>query len=229
MRISGKVLLMLLALSGCSVHELTRTPHYAELSRSGPIVERTFLAAAVDKKGSEIAVDWQGKPLVAAFPYVVGTVFGPTEWKTHLGYPVEFGEYFVVRMDDLEQRLSLVAKTARGDFKKKSVTIEPRETRIARVGTFYTDVVTKLERFGAGFLDRSTKEPLILAYFDRPCSISGTYRKGPVLSIDIPKSGLSWLRLIVRNGTTHWVYEPNPPRDIVFAGYGVRSQRRRPT
>ena len=78
-----------------------------------------------------------------------------------------------------------------------TLAVKPRETKLARVGTFTMDALLQNRLGSTAFIDGETAEVLVLIYIDRACTIVGRthgteheYRYDAV----IPQPGFTWLR-----------------------------------
>ena len=121
--------------------------------------------------------------------------------------------------DDYRFNLDLSVLAAEAELAASEVTteigtlaIEPRETRLTRVGTFTMDAALQNRVGSTAFIDGETAEILVLIYVDRACTIVGRTRgAGHEYRYDasIPQPGFTWLRFKkINEGTT--VVFPTP-------------------
>lgn len=103
---------------------------------------------------------------------------------------------------DLDMIGDLAAKTAMpvaGIVLNQGMQFQPADVRIARVSTFAVDGRTgRPLSGGTGFWDVNQRKQVLLVYFDRACSVTGTAQWPPdpaKFEFSVPTAGLHWLLL----------------------------------
>ncbi|MGB5538789.1 MAG: hypothetical protein WBO37_01720 [Gammaproteobacteria bacterium] len=206
------VLLLSALLGGCAGGPVLR--HAESLTVVRATVEY------VDDNNLVVDARFQPRHIVLVFPYVPGQIFGSpgsellfTQLLTPRSELQLALENALPGLQDGATRLQTVAETA-------GLTIRPAQTRFARIGTFPFDAKT-LEPLGeGGFTDGSTREHLILMYFDRPCVLSGTLyidQDEYVHDITIPAAGFHFLRVQQQGAGRHLLSRAEVTSGIVFS------------
>lgn len=146
----------------------------------------------------EPVVQVVGSPsLVAAFPVITGAVWGAPDTEPLVFAPAPFGGTMTVPLKELEQKIQPMASPATPESLKAGLLVQPEDTRLARVGTFFADKEQERYVFGAGFIDQASGDFLVLVYVDRPCTLSGTVSVQELPTqyhVQIPTPGMHWLR-----------------------------------
>ena len=206
------VLLLSALLCGCAGGPVLR--HAGSLTVVRASVEY------VDENNLLVDARFQPRHIVLVFPYIPGQIFGSPGSEllfTRLLTPrselqLEL-ENALPGLQDGATILQTVAETA-------GLTIRPAQARLARIGTFPFDAQT-LEPLGeGGFIDATTREHLILMYFDRPCVLSGTLyinQDEYVHDIAIPAAGFHFLRLQQQGAGRHLLSRAEVTSGIVFS------------
>lgn len=154
---------------------------------------------------------------VAVIP---GSIFGPPGKEENLVERAEMGSAVPLDMGRLLQMGSSNASTLE---KNTALMVEPQDMRFARLGTLavrpYTDDV-----LGSGsFMDKKSREYLVLLYADRPGLISGTICVESTkvnIHVSIDRAGLHWIK--IKNLTrTLYEFDNANPSEIAF---GVPSE-----
>jgi hypothetical protein len=132
--------------------------------------------------------------LYLAFPFIGGDIYGSAS-------TADFARVHVGEDDSFVLDLTASSKFSRDASKKVGIGdsragSQPTSMRMARVATFTMDAKTR-ERAGfTGWVDASNGHNLVLAYFDRPGSISGAFtEKGHEygFNIRVENEGFHWL------------------------------------
>jgi hypothetical protein len=104
-------------------------------------------------------------------------------------------------LGELGRRMKPFSTFLSKKLRDEGLTVSPEEARIARVGTgFY--VAPDKGALGAGLADADNKDPLMLMYFYRPCTMKGVVEKTEKdkkilfdFEVEVPSKGLHWLRI----------------------------------
>lgn len=170
--------------------------------------------------GGEPTVKVVGSPsLVAAFPVITGAVWGPPDTEPLVFAPAPFGATMTLPLKELEQKIRPIASPATPQSLEAGLVVQPEDTRLARVGTFFADKEQERYVFGAGFVDENTGDFLVLVYFDRPCTLSGTVTGQELpthYQVQVPAAGLHWLRTRKIDGTRYEVEYEAGRATVVF-------------
>jgi hypothetical protein len=194
---SGQLALTLLLLNGCA------GPAGGERSAEPSIVSTTSGARAMKvvatNKGNEtVSSRADERNLSASFRAIPGALVGPVVADSILFIPVRFGETIALPLADLQKSIAPLASPEIAGMLAIGVVVQPSDARFVRVGTFFYDRDKERDVLGAGMFDADTGENIMLAYFDRPCTIRGVVQaegKAISISVDIPEAGMHWIRL----------------------------------
>jgi hypothetical protein len=155
--------------------------------------DTTFQIPVVVKMadGSDMATQDRPGDLAFVMGAISGSISGYADRRHMLTFPI--GQAASVKLD-LTRLGELSAQAATAGEGMSSVEISPRETRFARVATIGWS--NAYARGSAGFIDAETRDGLLLAYFDRPCRLSGTSVRGgqtDVYDVTVDSAGWVWL------------------------------------
>lgn len=138
------------------------------------------------------------------FPSIPGLIFGnPTKNNIHV-VSIQSSKYFTL---ELPSHLD-----GKADYLRTSqLEIEPKDTKILRLGTFYIYPNSTKAMGGGGFIDTKSGNILLLVYFSKPSRISGT------LSL----SGEHYDHKIkITNAGWHWLeVKKRSPKEYTIAKY----------
>lgn len=167
---------------------------------------KALKTAMLDAGGEPVdapANQWDLQVSLRAIP----GAFGGAPFATHsMLIPIHIGESFALPMSELEASMTQLAQRASEQTVASGISVEPADTRFARVATFFYDSGSGRDVMGAGFLDAVTRETVTLSYFDRPCKVRGTVREGALqisVAMDVPAAGFHWVRTDTTD-PTHW-------------------------
>jgi hypothetical protein len=167
------------------------------------------------------------KSLSAVFPLIQGALYGAPTMESVFLAPARFGEDFNLNALVVEAKVKPFAAPLTVRSSNSGLAINPASTKLVRLGTFLHDAQTGDSVSGAGFYVPPSLDNLVLVYFDRACTISGTVKSsvGDVIhDVTIPAAGMHWLRMtrIASNTLTVHV-DPHPP--VVLLAAPVSSLR----
>lgn len=182
-------LVLVLALSSC-----------ATLDRSGPdevVYELAYAFYTLDPRSFRMRPLDAPAPdsrLVLVFPTIPGVITGPPSGGPLRTVPVPADATFRLR---LPARLEARAERLAAD----SLDIDPRDTRVARLGTFHEYPEYGVFRGGGGFINARTGEPLMLVYFSSAARLQGSVdRASGAHDYDVTVERAGWSWLVVRAG-----------------------------
>jgi hypothetical protein len=129
---------------------------------------------------------------------VTGDVFGSPSIPLH----EQTGKMEQIELD--LAALGLVAaryaEPLTGTARLRGFQLEPKDARIARVGTFTYDAISGRALGATGFFALSDQRLLILIYVDRPCRLYGTVplsaTEAEELDVHLPAAGFHWLKAL---------------------------------
>lgn len=186
-------------------------------------VSKSVTLARADDNGSLVSPQFEGK-VFALFPLINGSLAGKVDSSDIvLRLPGDFSAPLDISLTRLAERIAPRASTLSDQGRLDGLIVAPKETRLARVGTFFSRRESGPSDAGAGFVDTQTKEALFLAFFDRPCEVTGLVSAGAIsirLNVVIPSDGMHWLR-IKKPEPTRWTIEraaPQTPVSMVTSG-----------
>jgi hypothetical protein len=141
---------------------------------------------------------FQGTAMFGAIP---GAIFGSPEppYTTAEADTISGLAFNLAQLTDIRgQAAALTPKAV-----ASGLVVSPANTRLLRVATGFKISDVREQRPFVGFADSDPKHTLILAYFDRPCRVTGTIvtpsRIGEAtkhrFDITIQKSGFHWLSI----------------------------------
>jgi len=184
-----------------------------------------FRVEALDDEQRAVHVDLGDRSVSAILPSIPGALYGrPTIDPVYLTH-VALGTSFFVSTSHLEQRLKFLATPPSAESNAQGPLLEPKTTRFARVATLLQDDRTGKVLTGAGLYDPKSRDGLILAYFDRKCTIAGSVRLPPdVVEYDISVAGpgIHWLKARLVRPKLYKMELSDPGAVVVF---GVPASR----
>jgi hypothetical protein len=92
------------------------------------------------------------------------------------------------------------------EFLISGLSVEPAETRFARISVSFLKKGSPVYGMAAGFINAYSYDPMTLFYFDRPCHVTGMISGDPgapspiTYDVDVKKAGLTWLVAIQQEG-----------------------------
>ena len=206
------VLLLSALLCGCAGVQVLR--HAESLTVVRATVEY------VDENNLVVDAQFQPGHIVLVFPYVPGQIFGSPGSELLFTYLLTPQSELQLELENALPGLQDGAALLKTVEETAGLTMRPAQTRLARIGTFPFDAKT-LEPLGeGGFIDSSTREHLILMYFDRPCVLSGTLYTDQdeyVHDIAIPAAGFHFLRVQQQGAGRHLLSRAVDTSGIVFS------------
>ncbi|WP_131279691.1 hypothetical protein [Hylemonella gracilis] len=149
---------------------------------------------------------------VAVIP---GSIFGPPGREEYLVERAEMGSAVPL---DMRRLLQMGASNASTAEKNSALMVQPQDMRFVRLGTLavrpYTD-----DALGSGsFMDKKSRDYLVLLYADRPGLISGNLCADSTkvnIHVSIDRAGLHWIK--IKNVTpTLYEFENANPSELAF-------------
>jgi hypothetical protein len=217
MRFIAIPILLLALLQGCA------GPAASPASLRKASGEVQLKAVLVDDKFQEIAAPYPRK-LKASFPLVLGAVFGNPSQRVGYEPPAVLGEKFTLDLDSLEVAARNAAAPVQGMLLASSMSVQPSQLKVARVGTYFLDETGAYSVSGAGFADARSHEPLVLVYFDRAATIKGhaqSWGENFDFDVAVPEAGLYWLRARKVGVKANQVLVSEPPADLLMFALGM--------
>ena len=151
----------------------------------------TFRVEAVDQGYRPTESASVGQTVGIGFAFVPGAL-GGTAPGSYLRMSAVVGQWVFVGKSGLTAEAEKVAQPFKRSGDNDERTIEPPDTRIARLSAFPT-----IKDRRVFIIDPITREPLVMVYFDRPCRMEGIVRatNGTVTRYDISVTnpGLHWI------------------------------------
>ncbi len=208
--------ILLLSLSACASQ-----PAVKWVPQNTDLRWLTIAVQYVDTPGMPIADMKAPQVATFRFPLITGALFGFASEGPVFATSVEGRSDFAMDLDSL---LSAVAGKAR-PFSREAIRaglrIEPRETAVARLGTFAFNPRTEAPLgIQYGFQDPADGAIIVLAYFDRACRIMGavwSWGGEYVYSVVISGPGFHWITVTESSGGTIWVVSDRNPSKVVFS------------
>lgn len=202
---------MLALVGGCANLKTTANDRHFGVQQFSSRVEYT------DTRNNSVSSKFNPDELLLVFPYIPGRMYGQPS-----GSPL-FVKHLKGKLDfqlDLRGKYKEIAAFARPmQLQRQGLQIQPRETRMARMGTFAFDPRT-LDMIGDGsFIDRRSREYLIMVYVDQPCQITGKVEmNGKVYdhNIQLMEAGFHWIKFQRQGKKGFLLREFSPPDGVNF-------------
>lgn len=147
--------------------------------------------------------------VVVQFTIIPGGLYGIPLTDSQYLDVIRIGSSINADFRDLERRIASFATPMLNTEANMGLSISPKETRLARFGTFTYDLNT---REGLGATGFGSPDPeifaLVLTYFDRPAEISGIQNiEGEIadFNINVERAGLVWLK-VNKKSKDHFSY-----------------------
>jgi len=128
---------------------------------------------------------------------IPGALAGMPRLENPILIRTRLGDDFVLPIADLRTMVEPLAAPANDFMRANGVVVTPSDTRLLRIGTFFQADFPATKLLGAGLIDTVRHQNVVLAYFDRACSVEGDVHNGDLVisfSLKIPDAGLYWLR-----------------------------------
>lgn len=138
------------------------------------------------------------KSVLVYMPYIPGAIFGNPGFKPIYAEILPKNLSISLDLTKLIPALNADARPLSRLWLQQGISVYPEKTKLARIGTFAFDMITKKSIGGVGFLDPVSKESLILVYVDRACKITGRFTVAGATyehNIDFPGSGFHFIRV----------------------------------
>lgn len=189
-------------------------------SDDGEQETRIATAEVVIRRAEEIPADptqRRSEVYVLLMP-VAGHIGGDVSGGPIIGKTLREGESFLVSLDDVGQGLAAAAIASFSD----SISFEPVETRVARLGTFAEVLNEPDPDFFTLFEEKQSKRGMFLIYVDRPCTLRGasTTPDGTLSvffeNVVLPRAGLHWIHYDDRAPGKRYTEVVVPDGDLVY-------------
>tara|TARA_R110000850_G_C9990205_1_gene466941 strand:- start:828 stop:1388 length:561 start_codon:yes stop_codon:yes gene_type:complete len=147
--------------------------------------------------------------VVVQFTIIPGGLYGIPLTDSQYLDVIQIGSSINADFRDLERRIASFATPMLNTEANMGLSISPKETRLARFGTFTYDLNT---REGLGTTGFGSPDPeifaLVLTYFDRAAEIRGIQNiEGEIadFNINVERAGLVWLK-VKKKSKDHFSY-----------------------
>ncbi len=184
-------ILILLFFSGCAT-----LPNNPITSNQASIKNLTLSVDYIDTNNQHISSQSLPKTVNLVFPHIPGQIFGNPIHEALFIVKLKIGEKVKFDLNKAEQTLKKSITPLKKVTSTKGLSITPQATRFSRIATYSYDASTDKAIGAGGFLDISSREKLLLMYFDRPCTLIGKTKGGgdeADLNIKILSTGFHWL------------------------------------
>lgn len=147
--------------------------------------------------------------VIVEFNVIPGAIWGrPLSYSQYLDV-VGVGSSLNTSFPELLEKIKTYATPMLNSEANYGLEISPKDTRLARFGTFTYDVESKENIGGTGFGSPDPKiYALVLTYFDRPAELIGMqdmYGEIAEFDIEVRNEGLVWLK-VERLSPNHYLY-----------------------
>lgn len=158
----------------------------------------------VNKQFLPISSDNSPQNLILLFPVISGHIIGSPVNKivyiTHVRPDLTFDLDLSTIEHGLQESSATLTSTSFPvtQITQINIQVDPITTKLSRLGTFATLDTGEEVNGSKGFLDKNSRDTLMLIYTDRACKITGSYNfEGIEYEIDIQVSGkgLHWINL----------------------------------
>jgi hypothetical protein len=192
-KLSRIVLLFLLLGAGCSTN-----PRNALPTRGNIEVPVQY----IEKNRQKILISERPVKPRATLRAVPGAIMGIPTGEIQ-SQPISSSGMLSLDVAQLGKFYAAAADTLHPGPATTGLTVEPADTRFARVGTFIAYKSSPRRPSMVGFSGANTAGYVILVYFDRPCAMTGTvtaYPGDPYFSayaydVTIGEAGFHWLSM----------------------------------
>lgn len=167
-----------------------------------------------------LAANYLPDDVVLLFPYIAGGIFGNPVSSPLFVVRLTGRQDFTLDLAKAEKEVEEHATMLNDTWLERGLTIKPTTTRLARVGTFAFDAITRKEIGAGGFIDGASRDYLTLVYVDRACHINGSFVSDKVVykhDIYLSKAGFHWIRFIDIDKNTKVLKEYDAPGDVRFS------------
>lgn len=170
MRVPGLIVLVIATLvPGCTGSgSISASPIHGGVKRLDTTVEY------VGPDNVKLQSAHFSKDIVLAFPNISGAIFGAPATSPVYIVKVDEKLHFSLNLQENLPEIKSGAAPLSDEWKLLGLSVKPENTRLARLGTFPFDAVTRKPLGGGGFIDPVSRNTLILVYVDRPCEIKGS-------------------------------------------------------
>lgn len=186
---------------------------------SNPVNSTVVTPQYSDAQGNATTTHMGNAVIVLAFPPVPAGIVGRPEGSAIAQVRAGIGEQVSIHFSEWIVDIEGRARPWSTSSSDETVPIAPRNTKIARIGTFPMDWEGENVIAGGGFVDPDSREFLVLVYVDRACTMSGTvHRNGETHRYDarLQKPGLHWIRVEEEADVTRFV-PAGPIDEVIFA------------
>ena len=147
--------------------------------------------------------------VIVLFNVIPGGIWGQPLNETLELEVVDIGDALTTDFSGLQTEIEIFATTLLDTDANQQIEISPKETNLARLGTFSFDLESRENMGGTGFGSPDKDiHALVLTYFDRPAVLSGVQNMNgdtTEFRIDVKKKGLVWLK-ILRPAPNYYIY-----------------------
>jgi len=219
-RVPSRLFLLVIVLSGCS------SPNRVGVQNSPDVV--AAFVETVDAKYQSQQSTLGLRDVTLKFSLIPGSIFGAPSTGDVLIERTQVGNTFNLDLRRLGDSAARLASPLNPRMAEAGMVIEPRNTRLARVGTFVFDTQTDQSSAAGMFIEPGTRDALALVYFDEPCRIAGLMRMGEIEArhdIVIPGRGLHWIGIRESAGNHFYLWTSKVSERVIF---GIRPFRKTP-
>ena len=161
-------------------------------------------------------------------PLIPGAVFGKVLTKPIISTVVSEGSYTTINLAAYEQTMAKYATPLLNTPFNAGLEIEPKATKLIRVGTFAYNAATGKGIGGTGLAsasdDGSYQYQLILMYFDRPAVVSGVVldcKTKIAIHVEAKQQGFIWIKAEKINSYTYAVSNESNDGNVLLTVHGI--------
>ena len=165
---------------------------------AGPVDRIDASVVFVDREERVVAQALVRGEITVAFPLLRGALFGDPDSDPIAVARVAPSGRLTLDLEPFRATLDWMAETLNEEDRAEGIGVSPPDTRLARIGTFSFDSRSRKAIGGGGFRDESNGDGLLLAYFARPCRVTGDFvdEEGEFHhDVRIQEAGIHWIRM----------------------------------
>jgi hypothetical protein len=180
----------------------------------------TFRAGYYDEDNHPVSGSSLPQTVSLLIRVIAGDFAGTPNNEVILQLSIPIGSEAKLAIGDQLRKIDALAAPLTRDAINSGIVVTPPETRFAR---FATLVLYPNAPKGVGWSSFRGSEPnelLVLAYFDRPCTVSGTARRygyATTFNVVVPSAGVHFLRMSRDGGRDSHATWSATPEQVVLA------------
>jgi hypothetical protein len=215
LRLAALLASFTLVMAGCA------TPGSSPNSESDPIL---LEARVVNTFGDSVTSENRRADPTVALGAIPGDLRGGPRRTLQFVHMADT-PMIAINADALSAKMQKELSRETDDFLISGLSVQPADTRFARISTILMKKGSPAYGTAAGFVNAYSYDPMTLFYFDRPCRVTGMTSDDhgaaspTTYDVDVKRAGLTWLVAIPQEsgGALVLVANESTPKMIVAA------------